>query len=66
MAQTQTRYNVSSVHKMMEQLQGWIEQSEETLSNEESRDYPNDEHIDALQERIDALQQAFDALESIG
>lgn len=60
-----TRYNARSLATTIAQLQGWLEQSENTLANEESRDYPNDERVDSLNERIDALTAAIEALEGI-
>lgn len=59
------RYNARSLQTMMEQLQDWIDQTQETLDNEESKDYPNDERVDMLTLRLDQLQQAYDALEAI-
>ena len=57
------RYSITSARIMMATLEAWLEQSGETLSNEESKDYPNDERIDALTTRMDALQAAVDALD---
>lgn len=63
--QTATRYNVRSLAATIAQLQGWLEQSEDTLANEESRDYPNGERIDDLNARVDGLNAAIEALEGI-
>lgn len=49
----------------MAQLDEWINQSNDTLCNEESRDYPNEERMDMLNNRIDQLQEAYDALQGI-
>lgn len=60
-----TRYNSRSLANLVAQLQGWIEQSEETLSNEEGKDYPSEDRIETLNARIDSLTEAVDALEGI-
>ena len=60
-----TRYNKRTVVAMADTLEDWINQSQETLYNEESRDYPNDDRIDSLTTRIDSLQNALDALDEI-
>jgi hypothetical protein len=60
-----TRYDIRSVRDMCSQLEHWIETSEEALSNEESKDYPNEERLDTLQTRIDSLQAALDSLQEI-
>lgn len=65
MVDTQTRYTIVSVRKMVDTIEGWIEQTEETLGNEESKDYPNEDRLDSLQTRLDALQQALEALGEI-
>lgn len=62
---TTTRYNIKSVQNMMLQIEAWIDQTEETLGNEESKDYPNDERLESLEERRSALQDAYDALRGI-
>lgn len=62
---TARRYSEVLVEAMMRELQGWIEQSTDTLNNEESKDYPDDKRMDMLSARIDALQAAYDALEEI-
>ena len=59
------RYNSLTVKNTIQTLAEMIESSQDTLDNEESRDYPNQEKIDTLNDRIDYLQQAMDALESI-
>lgn len=50
---------------MMAQIEDWITQSNDTLCNEESKDYPNEERMDILNNRIDSLQEAYDALQNI-
>lgn len=62
---TMVKYNIRSVQSMMAQLQEWIDSSQDTLNNEESKDYPNDDRVTMLTDRIDALQNAYDALEGI-
>mgnify|MGYP001573812012 CR=1 FL=1 len=58
-------YSITQINRVMRELEHWIDQSQETLDNEESRDYPNEERLDKLQKRIDGLQNAYDALEEI-
>jgi hypothetical protein len=59
------KYNVTSVGIMETTISEWIAQSESTLDNEESKDYPSDDRVDSLTERIDALTEAMEALGSI-
>lgn len=59
------RYTKPGLHKLVTQLATWINDSQDTLDNEESRDYPSNERIDSLTARIDALQAALDSLEEI-
>ncbi len=70
------RYSITAVRAMIDELQEWLDSSQETLDNAESADYPNDEFIwleppsdalciDKLQMRCDSLQEAIDALENI-
>jgi hypothetical protein len=62
---TVRKYNRASLDNIITELEAWIEQSEDTLGNEESRDYPNEDRLDMLQTRIDQLQQASEALQGI-
>lgn len=57
-----TRYSITSARRMMTELDDWIEQTNESISNEEDRDYPNDARLEALQTRLEALEIALDAL----
>ncbi|HEY4492455.1 MAG TPA: hypothetical protein VI958_10690, partial [Acidobacteriota bacterium] len=58
-------YLIVQVRQMIANLEGWIEQTEDTLDNAENADYPNDDRIETLQARIDALNEALDALNEI-
>ena len=60
-----TRYNSRAVANMIATLQAWYEQTITTLNNEESRDYPDQERIEALETRLDAITGAIDALQEI-
>lgn len=62
---TTRRYSITAVAAMMADLEAWIEQSSDTLNNEEAKDYPNEDRLDNLNTRIDALQAAYDALADI-
>lgn len=62
---TPTRYNKRSVVRVIAEITAWRDQTEVTLATEESRDYPNDDRLDALSERLDALTAAIEALEDI-
>jgi two-component sensor histidine kinase len=59
------RYNIRTVHNLLEIINEWIESAEESLDNEQQRDYPSNERLDSLQNRIDALNLAKESLESI-
>ena len=59
------KYNSISLRQVIAELEGWIEQTEDSLDTAESADSPNDERIDMLQDRIDNLQAAVDALSAI-
>ena len=65
MMATGTRYNIASVRNMIAQLDDWLEQSEETLSNEELKDYPSEDRMERLNVRIEALEAASQALGEI-
>ena len=58
-------YSITRVHDMMATLQGWIEQSENTLQNEEAKTSPNEDRIENLTTRLDSLNTARDALDEI-
>lgn len=62
---TTRRYSITAVAAMMTDLEAWIEQSSDTLNNEEAKDYPSEDRLDNLNTRIDALQAAYDALADI-
>ena len=59
------RYNKRSLEKIVDQLKAWIDSSQDSLDNEESRDYPNEDRVSMLGERIESLQAAVDSLEEI-
>jgi capsule polysaccharide export protein KpsE/RkpR len=59
------RYNRIALGKVISTLQEWVDQTQETLDNAESADYPNEDRIDTLQTRIDSLQESVDALDNI-
>jgi hypothetical protein len=65
MAVKTVRYSIVQVRQMMTTLESWIDSTEETLGNEEGKDYPNEDRLDSLQTRLDALNEAFSALEGI-
>jgi len=58
-------YSITRVHNMMATLQEWIEQSENTLQNEEAKTSPNEDRIENLTTRLDSLNTARDALDEI-
>ena len=62
---TARRYNSTSLGNMVEELKSWTEQTQDTLDNAESQEYPNDNRIETLSNRMDALQAAIDSLEEI-
>lgn len=43
----------------------WIDAKEESLGNEEGKDYPNQDRLDKLQAQIDILSEAKELLESL-
>lgn len=62
---------VRSVQKLTEELKAardklerWLEDKEEQLDNENSKDYPSYDRIDVLEEQISTLQDALEHLES--
>lgn len=59
------RYSITQIQRVINELTEWRDASQETLDNEEAKDYPNDERIDKLSTRIDALTEAIEALEGI-
>ncbi len=59
------KYSITQVHKVVEQLADWIEQTTETLDNEEAKDYPNADRVENLACRQDALESAQSYLEEI-
>jgi hypothetical protein len=59
------RYSIVQVQLMMSELSAWIDQTEETLGNEEGKEYPSEDRLDRLQTRLDALQTAYDALSEL-
>lgn len=59
------RYSITSVAKMIAQLEAWLDSSQKSIDNEEARDYPNDERLEELEARIEALESAKVALEEI-
>lgn len=60
-----SKYNIRSVQVVIQSLEEWVNQSSETLDNEEAKDYPNDERIDSLNNRIDLLMDAIGTLAEI-
>lgn len=62
---TVTRYDIRSLQRVIAELTGWSEQTESSISTEESRANPNDERLDSLQTRLDALTAAVEALADI-
>ena len=59
------KYSITQIRKVRVDLEDYIVQTEETIDNIESSDYPSESRLDRLQERLDYLQTAFDALENI-
>ena len=64
-AKAATRYNVRSLQTVIDQLKGWMDQTEDTLGNAQDADYPNDERIESLENRLSSLEEARDALQAI-
>lgn len=60
---TTVRFNTASLRKLGQQLERWIGDTQDSLDNEESKDYPSETRIDEYTDRLDALQTAYDALE---
>jgi hypothetical protein len=58
-------YSIIQVRKVLTYLEEWISTTEESLGNAKDAAYPNEEHIDKLNERLSALDIARDALEEI-
>ena len=59
------KYSVTQVRKLKVTLEDFLVQTEETIGNAESVDYPNGARLERLYDRRDELQAAFDALENI-
>lgn len=59
------RYNRIALNKVVEQLEQWVEGTEEVRSNEEDKDYPNEDRLDELSTRIDAMESAVASLQEI-
>lgn len=59
------RYSITSVKKIIGQIEEWIESSQDTLDNAESADYPNEERIEKLTDRISNLEEAKETLAEI-
>lgn len=59
------RYNKVSLTKMIDQLEQWVELTDEIRSSEEDKDYPNEERIGRLSTRIDAMESAVSSLQEI-
>lgn len=59
------RYAITQLQKVIDTLTDWRDATQDTLDNEESRDYPNEARVEKLSERIDALTDAIEALENI-
>ena len=59
------KYSVTQVRKLKVTLEDFIAQTEETIGNAESVDYPSEARLERLYDRRDELQAAFDALENI-
>ena len=59
------KYSITQIRKLKVDLEDFIVQTEETIDNAESVDYPNEARLDRLNDRLDDLRTAFDALENI-
>jgi hypothetical protein len=59
------KYSITQIRKLKVDLEDFIVQTEETIDNAESADYPNEARLDRLNDRLDDLRTAFDALENI-
>jgi len=59
------KYSVTQVRKLKVTLEDFLVQTEETIGNAESVDYPSESRLERLNDRLDELQTAFDALENI-
>ena len=59
------KYSITQVRKLKVTLEDFIVQTEETIGNAESVDYPSEARLERLNDRLDELQTAFDALENI-
>ena len=59
------KYSITQIRKLKVDLEDFIVQTEETIDNAESVDYPNESRLDRLNDRLDDLRTAFDALENI-
>ena len=59
------KYSIIQVRKMVTEIDGWIDQTEESLGNAEDADSPNEERIDKLNERLSSLEESMDALNAI-
>ena len=65
MENTKVKYNIRSLQNIKEIIGDWIEQTQDTISNAENADYPNEDRISNLEDRMNNLQESFDALEEI-
>jgi hypothetical protein len=52
------------IETLVWKLQEMTDQKQEALDNAESKDYPNQERIEKLQEQVYILQQAHDDIEN--
>ncbi len=59
------RYNRIALNKIVETLEGWIENTENVRYNEQDRDYPNEHRLDELDTRISAMESAVSFLQEI-
>jgi len=59
------RFNRIALNKIVEQLENWVETTEEIRSNEEDKNYPNEDRLDELSTRIDAMEAAVASLQEI-
>ena len=59
------KYSITQIRKLKVDLEDFIVQTEETIDNAESVDYPTEARLDRLNDRLDDLRTAFDALENI-
>ena len=55
----------SKLQAIHDTLETMLESKQETLDNEESRDYPNDEKLEKYQGQLDIIESAMGDLEII-